>query len=36
LLYEDGAKGGASKNPNATDYKYGYGRKNPNIARKKV
>lgn len=35
LLYENGAKGGAGRS-NQADYKYGYGRKNPNIAKKKV
>jgi len=35
LLYEDGAKGGANRKHNV-DYKHGYGRKNPNIAKKKV
>jgi len=36
LLYENGAKGGAGRNSNQTEYKHGYGRKNPNIAKKKV
>lgn len=35
LLYENGAKGGSSRK-NVSDFKYGHGRKNPNIARKKV
>ena len=34
LLYEDGAKGGQKRN-NLSEFKHGYGRKNPNISRKK-
>ena len=35
LLYENGAKGG-NKNRNVNDFKIGYGRKNPNIAKRKA
>lgn len=35
LLYENGAKGG-NKGKNAVEFKIGYGKKNPNIARRKV
>ena len=34
LLYEDGAKGGSKRN-DMSEFKHGYGKKNPNIARKK-
>jgi RNA-binding protein NOB1 len=35
LLYENGAKGG-TKGKNNNDFKIGYGKKNPNISRRKV
>ena len=37
LLYEDGAKGGktGSKQADIDRIQYGYGKKNPNVARKK-
>ena len=36
LLYEDGAKGGASKKyHDVVSFEYGYGRKNPNKAKRK-
>ena len=33
LLYDDGAKGGTASRK--ADFKYGHGRKNPNISKKK-
>lgn len=35
LLYDNGAKGG-NKGKNNQEFKIGYGKKNPNIARRKV